>query len=1731
MTRTRTALGGLLVAALTAGTLAGSLPGMVDTAAAAEDPTADYTIRVDPAKQGAAIDDAMYGVFFEDIYWAADGGLYAELVRNRSFEFLPVDNPSYNGLTAWSQTATGGGSGAVNTVNDAARMNERNRTYLKVDLANPAGGTFGVRNAGYNAGFAVKQGATYNFSVFARTTAATGTPLTVALQNTAGAPVSNTLSLSATGDGWVKYSGVLTATQTTDAARLVVLAGGTGTLRLDMVSLLPQDTFKGRPNGLRKDLAEKIEALNPGFIRFPGGCIVNVDSHQSYDAASNYERARSYQWKDSVGPVETRATNRNFWGYNQSYGLGYYEYFQFAEDIGAMPVPDVPALINGCGQGLRDGEWNNETLVQRHIQDTLDLIEFANGPVTSTWGKLRADMGHPASFNLTRMEIGNEENYPEAFIGNFVKFRDAIKAKYPDMLLISNSGPDDQGAAFEKHWQQNRAENVEMVDEHYYNSPQWFLQNNNRYDSYDRNGPKVWIGEYASQDNKLYNGLTEAAYMTGLERNADVVKMASYAPLLANIDNVQWFPDLIWFDNDETWGSANYEVQKLFMNNVGDRVVPTGVTGKLAQGTPITGGIGLSTWSTTAKYDDVKVTGTDGATLYADDFNDNNADGWTNLAGRGNWSAADGTFTQSDVNANDTLIRGGTITAANYDLSVKATKTAGAEGFLVGFGVKDSGNYYWWNLGSFGNTRNLVEKAVNGGKQGVFEGTHTPIVTNRAYDVDIQVRGNQVTLFLDGVRQGSFTDQPAEPFAQVLTKDDTTGDLILKVVNAQNTPAVTNVDLGGTAVAPTAAMTVLTGDPAAVNSRTAQPIAPVTSTISGVSSSFTRTFPANSVTFIRMAPATAPTDTTAPVVTAALNPATPDGADGWYRGTTTLTVSATDSGSGLASTEYRVGSGAWTAYTAPIVVPEGTTGISYRATDVAGNTSTVGTTTVKRDATAPTVTGTLSGRAVTATAADAGSGIARIEYQLDGGTWTAYTAPVTVDARAHTVLLRSTDTAGLVSATATVTVPAGATGETATVTLTSNATPTADGWYNQTVLVTLAVPAGTKAQYRINGNTTWNTYSRAFTVSTTGSNTVETRLLRSGVVVDGSLTSTSVKVDTRVPAATATRNPGSGSGSPRNPITVTFAGTDTGSGVARVEYQDNGSAWKPVTGPLVVDTVATHLISYRSIDVAGNVSAVRTLTVVVNADTPTSVKLTSSTVAAGGFTTLVMAGFHRYDTLTSKLTLNGTTVALGAVGSDVYGTARATVQIPATTANGTWTVTTTDTSGTTASTTLKVTGGSTTPPPATPADTAYAMAYFTESLTGLGNDDNVHFAVSDDALNWTPVNDNKGIVDPQLGTGGIRDPFLYRLQNGTWVLLATDICKTCNFTTPNQAVHVWTSPDLATWSQERMLKVNDNASYSWAPSVYWDATKKQYGILYSTEEQYNGVGRAIQKVVYTTNFVTASAPQVFYDSISSIDTHLIPGVDGWNYLYIKEIESGKMAGTRSRTLDPGSFVKYTDGVSVTCTEAPTLVKSLTANTWYLWGDNFCPNSRFYVWQGDIAQGNWTLAGDRTYTGPPLGKHNTIATITAAEKNNLTSKWGTTSISRIKSWVAPDRFIRHAGGQGRIDAIPFDPYQDGEWRVRPGLADGAGVSFESVNFPGQYLRHSGFAMILSPLEDTAGFRGDATFYQVPGLADAGWSSFRSFNFPDRYLRQVDSRLRIDPITDAGGRDDATFRIVS
>ncbi|WP_217238159.1 glycoside hydrolase family 43 protein [Streptomyces sp. AC555_RSS877] len=425
--------------------------------------------------------------------------------------------------------------------------------------------------------------------------------------------------------------------------------------------------------------------------------------------------------------------------------------------------------------------------------------------------------------------------------------------------------------------------------------------------------------------------------------------------------------------------------------------------------------------------------------------------------------------------------------------------------------------------------------------------------------------------------------------------------------------------------------------------------------------------------------------------------------------------------------------------------------------------------------------------------------------------------------------------------------------------------------------------------------------------------------------------------------------------------------------------------------------------------------------------------------------------------------------------------------------------------------------------PAYAADSAYVMGYFTESTTMLEADYGLHLAVSTDGLRWMPLNQNNPVVTPTEGAGGLRDPFIMRKQDGTFVVLATDL-KGTDWNYNSQYIHVWDSADLRTFTGYRRVKLHDMVTHSWAPEAFWDAGRGQYGIIYSS---VNSSGHNVIMVNYTTDFRTVTSPQVFFDpGYDIIDGDLAVGVNGVNYLYYKRDQ--KLVGARSTTLAPGSFTPFSTPVAHGGTEAPTLVKSLTSSTWYLWGDTYTPNGVFYVWQSnDLAAGTWTALDQRAYTQPLNSKHCAIETITTTEYNNLVAKWGSPAWNRLKSYNYPARYVRHANSVGRIDAYPFDPYPDSQWKLVPGLADSAGVSFQSVNYPTRYLRHYSYNLRLDENDGTSTFAADATFYKTAGLADASWSSFRSYNFPTRYIRHTDYVLRIDPISTTTEKADATF----
>jgi alpha-L-arabinofuranosidase len=515
---------------------------------------------------GKPISENLTGIFFEDLNYAADGGLYAELIQNRSFEYSPSDvnwgkNPHNNWyyFTAWGLVRDGAAIATISLETNEP-VHPDNPHYLVFNVLTGGEKGAGLRNSGYD-GIVVRKGEKYNFSVFLRPVSGTDIPVKIQLTDSKNQTVAET-DITAQSDKWQKYTATLTPTASADTASLVILFQKEGKIAVDMVSLFPENTFKGRSNGLRKDIAEAIADLKPAFVRFPGGCLAHGDGLDNI-----------YRWKRTIGPVEQRLEDKNIWNYRQSFGLGYFEYFQFCEDIGAMPIPVVAAGVS-CQNSARTKGTGQECISMEHmddyIRDILDLIEYANGSATSAWGRKRAEAGHPEPFNLEYIGIGNEDKITPGFQERFRMICEAIRKKYPDIKLIGTSGPFDAGEDFELGWKISRELDIAAVDEHYYKDAGWFLSNLKRYDNYPRTGPKVYLGEYASWGNHWYNALAEAACMTGLERNGDVVKFASYAPLLGRIGHTQWDPDLIYFDGKGVYPTVNYYVQKLFSVNRGN---------------------------------------------------------------------------------------------------------------------------------------------------------------------------------------------------------------------------------------------------------------------------------------------------------------------------------------------------------------------------------------------------------------------------------------------------------------------------------------------------------------------------------------------------------------------------------------------------------------------------------------------------------------------------------------------------------------------------------------------------------------------------------------------------------------------------------------------------------------------------------------------------------------------------------------------------------------------------------------------------------------------------------------------------------------------------------------------------------------------------------------------------------------------------------------------------------
>jgi alpha-L-arabinofuranosidase len=522
-------------------------------------------IRIQADKAGDHINPGMWGIFFEDINFGADGGLYAELVKNRAFEF---PDP----VSGWIKIIPPKAQGQVK-IQDETPFNQANPHYLQLSSELPE--PLGVSNEGFR-GMGVRKGEDYDLSFQVR--ARGGEPaLRIDLVGADGATLASA-QLERLPNDWEKKTLTLRSAETDPRARLAIFLVGPGTVDLDMVSLFPQRTWKNRPGGLRADMVQALADLKPGFMRFPGGCIVE-----------GAQLSARYQWKRTIGPIEERSLLLNRWNnefphrptpdYYQSFGLGFFEFFQLCEDIGAAPLP-----ILNCGMACQfnSGELCPMDQLDAFIQDALDLVEFANGPADSPWGAKRAALGHPAPFHLTLLGVGNEQWGP-GYVERYAPFAKVIKAKHPEIQLIAAAGPSPDDDRFHFLWSKFRDLRADIIDEHCYANPSWFLQNTHRYDRYDRNGPKVFMGEYAAQSvavvsvknrNNLECALAEAAYLTGLERNAAVVRMASYAPLFSNIDAWQWTPDLIWVDSLRVCPTPNYHVQRLFSVNRGDQVLP-----------------------------------------------------------------------------------------------------------------------------------------------------------------------------------------------------------------------------------------------------------------------------------------------------------------------------------------------------------------------------------------------------------------------------------------------------------------------------------------------------------------------------------------------------------------------------------------------------------------------------------------------------------------------------------------------------------------------------------------------------------------------------------------------------------------------------------------------------------------------------------------------------------------------------------------------------------------------------------------------------------------------------------------------------------------------------------------------------------------------------------------------------------------------------------------------------
>ena len=816
------------------------------------------SITVDAARAGHAIPSNLYGIFFEEISHAGEGGLYAELVQNRGFEdarlppmcklengfIVPPRTPHFDtgkpndfrlrwnvtsDTPAWTLAATNGARGTMRLV-DIQPLTEATPHSLQVDIDSLGeAGRVALVNEGFW-GINVVKGESYDLSLYARSEGAFAGPIVAQLESADGSVLASSRAVANAKNDWQRYTTTLTATASDPKARLALVIGSTGRLWLDFVSLFPKKTWKDRPNGLRVDLAEKIAGLKPGFVRWPGGCFAEGISIESRP-----------QWKKSIGRLEDREGTYSPWGYWSSDGFGYHEFLQFSEDLGA----DALFVVNvGVSCSMRSGTFLPDEAMPGLIQDALDAIEYATGPVTSKWGAVRAKNGHPKPFPLKYIEIGNEQRgvrYGE----RVAQFYKAIKARHPELKIALSSwiaGVDQRII--------DAAGKIDIVDEHAYKGLHWAIENFDSFASYKRQGWDLYIGEFATNAGvgrgNVLAMINDAAYMMSMEKNSDLVKMGSYAPLLENVNDRDWPVNMIHFDSSRSYARATYYANKLFAENLPSFNLVTTVDYRPSGTKPITARVGLGTHDTAAEFKDVVIERA-GQTIFKSDFTQ--SAGWTPEGRRGKWEMVEGAYRQSDdvISWSYMPETGG----GDFTVSLKARKISGREGFIIPVGLAD-GRRVQWNVGGWGNRLHAVQV----GDVVVGEQTAGTIETGRWYDLKIEVSGRTVRGYLDGQLIQERTLARIDRVLGISGRDEKSGDIIIKVVNSAAEPQTMNLQVNGAGtLGPRAMVTVLSSDNPLDENTFEQPtkIVPQAAPLKISGATLSHTFPAYSLSIIRIA--------------------------------------------------------------------------------------------------------------------------------------------------------------------------------------------------------------------------------------------------------------------------------------------------------------------------------------------------------------------------------------------------------------------------------------------------------------------------------------------------------------------------------------------------------------------------------------------------------------------------------------------------------------------------------------------------------------------------------------------------------------------------------------------------------------------------------------------------------------------------------------------------------------